>query len=293
MSRTPHTASRTPAQLLAPVAMALGLALTSLAPAAEPRSVPVPPSQRDRATPSPITDRFYVRGTYFQADATTDVRLDPTEQLEGTELSGEDDLGLDDQVNQGRIELMFRLRERNRIRLDWFKLDRYGEAVLNREVVFGDEQFDVDDFVVSRLDLRMLTFAYTRSIIRRDRVEIGAGLGIHLTETQARGSVPAEFQTEEVSQSGAFPSAALDLTWRITRRFALSVRGQYFSWDVDEFDGSWQDYHADVQFRMRPNVAFGVGYTSLAMDLLVRDSDTPGRFDVSTRGPEIFFRVSY
>ena len=273
--------------------MALGLMLTSTAPAAEPRSVPVPPSQRDRTIPSPITDRFYVRGTYFQADADTDVRLDPTPQLPGTELSAEEDLGNDGELDQGRIELMFRLRERNRIRIDWFKLDRYGEAILDRQVVFGDEQFDVDDFVVSRMDLRMLTFGYTRSLIRRDRFEVGAGFGIHLTETEAKGSVPAEFQNEEVSQAGAFPSAALDLSWRITRRFALTARGQYFSWDVDDFDGSWQDYHADVQFRLRPNFALGLGYTSITMDLLVRDSDQPGRFDLAARGPEIFFRVSY
>jgi hypothetical protein len=282
---------RHPKRLLA--SLAVTFALVCAVQAAEPRTVPVPPSQRDRTIPSPITDRFHVRGTYFQADAVTDIRLDPTAQLPGTELSGEDDLNLDDQLNQGRIELMFRLRERNRIRIDWLKYDRYGEAVLNRQVVFGDEQFDVNDFVVSRMDLRMLTFTYTRSLLRRERFELGAGFGIHLTETEASGAVPAEFQREEVSQAGALPTAALDLTWRITRRFALSARGQYFSAEVDEFDGSFQDYHADLQFRLRPNFAIGIGYTSIAMDLIVRDDDSPGRFDLSTRGPEAFFRVSY
>jgi hypothetical protein len=293
MSRMPNAQSRKLARLLALACIAFGPLLSAAAPAAEPRTVPVVPSERDRAVPSPITDRFHVRGTYFQGDNVTDIRLDPTTQLPGTELSGEDDLNLDDQVNQGRIELMFRLRSRNRIRIDWLKLDRYGEAVLNRQVVFGDEEFDVNDFVVSRMDLRMLTFAYTRSLIRRDRFELGVGFGIHLTETEASGAVPAEFEREEVSQSGAFPTAGLDATWRITRRFALSARGQYFSWDDEDFDGSWQEYHADLQFRLRPNVAVGLGYTTIAMDLLVDDSDQPGRFDLSTRGPEIFFRVSY
>ena len=281
---------RHPKRLTAFVA---ALALCSLAQAAEPRTVPVPPSQRDRTVPSPITDRFHVRAAYFQADAVTDIRLDPTPQLPGTELSGEDDLGLDDQLNQGRIELMFRLRERNRIRVDWLKLDRYGEAVLNRQVVFGDEQFDVNDFVVSRMDLRMLSFIYSRSVLRSDRFELGAGFGIHLTETEASGAVPAEFQREEVSQAGPLPTAALDFTWRITRRFALTARGNYFSAEVDEFDGSFHDYHADLQFRLRPNLALGIGYTSIEMDLIVRDDDSPGSFDLSTRGPEAFFRVSY
>ena len=52
---------------------------------------------------SPITDHFYLRGTFFPASVTTDLRLDPNANLAGTPLSGEDDLGLDDQVDQGRM----------------------------------------------------------------------------------------------------------------------------------------------------------------------------------------------
>ena len=43
---------------------------------------------------SPITDHFYLRGTFFPAAVTTDLRLDPNANLSGTPLSGEDDLGL-------------------------------------------------------------------------------------------------------------------------------------------------------------------------------------------------------
>ncbi|MGH8287373.1 MAG: hypothetical protein ACRETT_16615 [Steroidobacteraceae bacterium] len=261
--------------------------------AAQPRTVPVPPSQRDRTIPSPITDRFHLRGTYFSATAATDVRLDPTAATPGTELDAEGELGLDGEIDQGRIELMFRLRERNRIRMDFFKLDRYGEAILSRQVIFGDETFDVNDRVVTTLDLRMLTFTYTYSFLRRERFELGGGLGIHLMETEARGEVPADFQREEEAQGGALPSVALDLAWRISRRFAVAARGQYFTASVDEFDGSMSDYHVDVQYRLRPNLAVGLGYSSISLELDVTDQDTPGRFDLATRGPELFFRVSF
>jgi hypothetical protein len=261
--------------------------------AAEPRPIPVPPSQRDRTVPSPITDRFHLRGTYFNASAATEVRVDPTATTPGTELDAESDLGLDDQIDQGRIELMFRLRERNRIRMDFFKLDRYGEAILDEQIVFGDEIFDVNDRVVSTLDLRMLTFTYTYSFLRRERVELGGGLGIHLMETEARGEVPAEFQREEEAQGGALPSLALDFAWRISPRIALAARGQYFTADIDDFEGSLGDYHVDVQYRLRPNFALGLGFSSISLELDVTDADNPGRFGLDTRGPELFFRVSY
>ncbi|HKZ73073.1 MAG TPA: hypothetical protein VJ011_03360 [Steroidobacteraceae bacterium] len=283
----------TPLRALASACFLLALLAAVEASGAERRTVPVPPSERDSTVPSPITDRFHVRASYFSASADTEVRLDPSPLVAGTLVSAEDDLGLDDQLDQGRVELMFRLRERNRIRMDFFKLDRYGDTVLDQQVVFGDEVFNINDRVVSRLDLRMLGFTHAYSFVRSERLELGAGLGIHLVETEARGEVPARFLREEEAQGGALPSAAVDFTWRISRRFALAARGQYFGASVDEFDGSFTDYHADLQFRWRPNLAFGIGYSAIALELDVSDADSPGRFDLTTAGPELFFRVSY
>src|SRR5262245_49737636 len=62
---------------------------------------------------SPVSDHFYVRGIYFPAAVTTTLRLDPNAVEEGTELSGEDDLGLDDKVDQGRMEFDIRMGNRN------------------------------------------------------------------------------------------------------------------------------------------------------------------------------------
>src|SRR5690349_3176102 len=82
---------------------------------------------------SPISDRFYVRISAFGASPETNLRLDPTtpaviiiptppSQQPGTELVGEEDLGLDDQVEQARMEFDVRMSERNHLRIDYFKL---------------------------------------------------------------------------------------------------------------------------------------------------------------------------
>src|SRR3954471_4868842 len=62
---------------------------------------------------SPITDHFYMRGTYFHAAVDTVLRVDPAGTTTGTTLNGEKDLGLDDQVDQGRLEFDIRMRDRH------------------------------------------------------------------------------------------------------------------------------------------------------------------------------------
>ena len=85
------------------------------------------PESASRKSASPLTDHFWVRGTYFQGDVVTLMRVDSAGSVtpDGTLLSGEEDLGLDDVVNMGRMEFNVRMSERNNLRLDYFKLDRY------------------------------------------------------------------------------------------------------------------------------------------------------------------------
>ena len=84
-------------------------------------------------------------------------------------------------------------------------------------------------------------------------------------------------------------------TWRIriSKRWSFTARGQQFSATPEDFEGSMADYHADVQFRWRKNLAFGLGYTMLETDLDVFDTDQPLLFNLETSGPEIFFRASF
>ena len=64
---------------------------------------------------SPITDHFYMRGTYFSAKVDTVLRVDPSDGTTGTTLSGEDDLGLDDKIDQGRMEFDIRMGEKGEL----------------------------------------------------------------------------------------------------------------------------------------------------------------------------------
>jgi hypothetical protein len=258
-----------------------------------PRELLKPPKQHQVA--SPITDRFALRISYFAPTVDTFLRLDRTTGQAGTELQVEDDLGMEAKPNQARAELIFRLGERNRLRVDYFKLTRYGDKVLDSTIAFGDQTFLAGERAQTLIDWRQLTFTYTRSVLYFDKFELGAGLGISLLETKARGEVVARNVREQEDAVAPFPTFALDATWRISKRWSLNLRGQTFTANLDDFDGSLSDYHGDIQYRWRKNFAFGLGYTSLKIKASSTDveQDMPGRFDQDISGPEFFIRASF
>jgi hypothetical protein len=252
---------------------------------------------------SPITDRFALRVTYFAPSIDTVLRLDRTTGQAGTTLNVEDDLGMADNRSMARMEMIIRLREKNRLRVDYFKLSRHGNRLLDQTINFGDQTFFgcdptlpacIPDRAETSLDYRALGLTYTRSVLYFDRFELGVGLGISLLEAHAKGEVVARNVREKEDGVAPYPTIALDSTWRISKRWSLNARAQTFTAHLDEFTGSLSDYHGDVQYRWRRNFTFGLGYTSLRIRAESTSTDNmPGKFNQDIKGPEFFVRASF
>src|SRR6202042_3761809 len=180
-------------------------------------------SRGDVETPSPITDYFEFQASFLHAKVNTDLRVDPPGQYQGgTALSGIRDLGFRPSENDGLLDLLFRLRDRNRIRADFMELDQAGTTTLTRPVVFGSEIFNRGDTVQATLQWRVMGLTWTYAIIQNDRFELGAGLGVHLMDLDVRGDVASRFASYEASTAGALPTPAIDAAWRITRRISVT-----------------------------------------------------------------------
>ncbi len=245
---------------------------------------------------SPVSDRFYMRGGYFQGNVATDLRIDSTDAQtpDGTLLSAEDDLGLDDVIDQARMEFNFRLGERNQVRFDYFKLNRFGQVVLDQDVEFGDFSFDAGDTFRTKLDWRTLSMTYTYSLFRADRFEAGLGMGLYILEIKAEGGEPGTLNRDRGSEAGLFPTLALNAAYRISKRWAITGRvNQLKLVNVDDAEGSFLDWHADIQYRWRKNFAVGLGYTQYNLELELTNVDEPFLYNLDVKGPELFFRASF
>src|SRR5665213_3123232 len=181
--------SHSPQRAWSPVALCLvtGMALAAVRPACAADDF----FTSDAQTPSPITDRFALRASFIHDTVSTELRLDPPGQSSGgTALSGTKDLDFRPSENDGTVELMFRLRDRNRITVDYLELDQAGTTRLAAPIVFGSQTFSAGDSVGTSVQWRVMGLTWTYAIIQNDRFELAAGLGVHAMDLDVRGNVP-------------------------------------------------------------------------------------------------------
>jgi len=255
---------------------------------------PLPPGQQPPA--SPITDHFYVSAAFFYPHFTTNLRVDPSYAppgVIGTPVNAESDLGLPAHKSLGRVEFMFRLRERSKVRLDYLEADRSGSAVLANDVVFGNQVFAAGSLTETSIDFRMFDLTYTYSFYRSGRFEVGTGLAAYFLQAQATGAVPAQFQEQTVSAAEPLPALPLDFTWVISSRFAITARAAYFKATVNNLHGWLADSAEEAQYRWNRNFALGLGFSSTRISLERKSGSSPGTLYTSITGPKAFIRFSF
>ena len=283
------------ALLLAPPLLAAALAVHAapIPPASFVVSEDSPPPPAPPANPSPISDHLALEALFYWGRVSTFGQFDSRSGLIGTPLSAEKDLGLSDQAYQPRFELMFRLRPRHRLRVDFFDLRRSGSSVPGTTILYGGQTFQAGRPLQSSINWRQMDLTYTYSFLRGDRYELGAGLGLHLLEAEAIAQEPGTPLRVDYNQAGPFATVALDGTYLIARRWSLNARANYMRLTVHNFTGELEDYHADVQYRWRRNFAVGAGYDYSQAQVNIRNHDPSGVVQLRINGPQLFVRVSY
>jgi hypothetical protein len=255
---------------------------------------PLPPAKHQAA--SPITDHFYIRAAYFSPKFNTDFRVDPSNAppgTMGTPVNAENDLGLDHRQHKGRVDFMFRMRDRNKVRVDYYETDRSGSQTLANDVIFGNQTFPAGQVAQTTFNLQQFDITYTYSFIRNNRFEVGTGLAAYFLQLDVIGAVPAQNLRQEVTAATPFPALPLDLTWCISSRWAATAHAAFLKINHHDLNGRYWDNHADVQYRWVPNFVVGAGYSSIKTDLTRVGGSFPGTVNMTIRGPELFVRFSF
>jgi hypothetical protein len=244
---------------------------------------------------SPTEERVRLSiGASFQS-TTTDLQLDSSAGVQGTPVNAENTFGLDKKDVEAKFQAMVRVGERHRLRFDYFSLDRTGNTTVTDPIIFRDVTLLPGDPLKTDLSLRTLGINYEYSFLHSDRYEVAFTIGVNDTDISARGRVSTQTrhvdQTED--QAGPLPTAGLDATYVLSKRFYFDARGQYLRISVKNLDGSLGIYELDALYRLRPNIAFAVGYNIVKADLASTKSNEAGFFNFNTKGPEIFVRIAF
>jgi hypothetical protein len=181
------------------------------------------------------------------------------------------------------------------LRFDYFSLDRTGDAIATQPIIFRDAVIQPGDPMDTSLSIRTLGITYEYSFLHSERYELAATLGVNETDISAgvKVTTPSVHINETENQAGPFPTLGLDGTYVVSKRFYFDARAQYLKANIDDLQGSLAIFEADALYRLRPNIAFALGYSGTRAHLVSFQAKTSGYFNLNSSGPELFVRVSF
>jgi len=244
---------------------------------------------------SPTDDRLRVSLGVMKVSSSTTIRADSTTGVTGTVLNGEDQFGLDKSDYEPEFEVMVRAGTRNRLWLNYFTLDRDGSTIVQEPISFRDVVLQPGEPLQSELDLRVLSITYGYSFWRSEKLELAATLGISSIQIDAQAKVATEqvHVNETETAAGPFPTPGIAATWSVSRHFYLDGRVQYLNLHIGNLDGSLGMGELDAIYRFQPNIALALGYTEVKAHVDSTKTTDSGLFNVDSKGPQLFVRVSF
>ena len=103
----------------------------------------------------------------------------------GTDISAEDDLGLDDGTSSAWLSFNWRFQPRHQLHVEWFQLNRKGSSTAGRSFTIFDTTIGVGASVNSKIDLNLGRLTYGYSIIRHNNLDLSCRVGAHVATAKA------------------------------------------------------------------------------------------------------------
>ena len=234
-----------------------------------------------------LPDRFVIRGGYGYAfGATTTLRANGPAGS-GTTLDFEDDLGGDTSGSLARTDLIFRFNSRHAVGGTWYKLDREGSLVSQRDFNWDGLTYRTGGAVVTNLNIELFRLWYMWSFYRGEKLELAFAPGVYAARIEA--DIAGTLTVADTAGGGAMASAGAevkDLTlplpsfgfignYKILPRLTTNIRGDGFYLAVNEWSGWMAEAYAGVDYRVLQNFSLGVAYNFFAVNVK-RDNSTEG-----------------
>jgi hypothetical protein len=269
--------------LLAFAAFLLSVPATVRAQAAAAEAVPNHPL---------LSDRFgFELGVYYPKSS-TDASLGPSSGGVGASVDFEDTLGLEDRKLIGTAAFLWRMTERWRLEVEYFRLNRSATRTLGTQVDWGNDVFPAGSTVNSEYDFYDVRASVGYSFFRRPDKEVGAGVGVHVA------SIKAKLQSAGVGAESANVTAPLPVVsfygaFALTSEWAVRARMDWLSLNYDVYSGDLRTTAIEVIYQPFRNVAFGAGLRSFFVDVDIDSSDWHGKARTTFTGPAAFMRASF
>ncbi|MCZ6617442.1 MAG: hypothetical protein O7E57_04860 [Gammaproteobacteria bacterium] len=249
----------------------------------------------------PMGERFGLNVGSFFANLETTVRLDGTGGILGTEISFEQDLGLDDTKTRIMAGGYWRFFKKHRLDFSYFNLDRSGDSTSTVNIRFGDEIFQADLPLHVFLDIEVFNLGYSYSILFDEKKELAVGFALSFQDLtaglQGTGVLAGLDVSESSSVLAPLPTFTGRFAYAITPKWIVDTNIGYFTIEVDsggdELSGDIIAGNAGVRWQLLKHFHLGLLYQFFVVNVNTKGETKQLAVDYDYFGPVLFAGWSF
>ncbi|HVS23781.1 MAG TPA: hypothetical protein VMU03_08675 [Gammaproteobacteria bacterium] len=229
----------------------------------------------------------------FITNRNTEARVDPSNGGGGTDVDLEGDLGLDSSTSVARFGGYFWLSRRQRLDVSYFDLSRTANHRLQKQVIWGDQTFNINTVLSTDNSLTITKVDYTFSFLNKERGYLGFTAGLYVANTKFSLSEPQLGKFESSTLTAPLPVIGLRGEYAITKHFNLRGATQWFGIDVGDVSGRLTDTYAGVDYGLGKRMFVGLAYDTVSMRIDASKGSLSGRLDWGYDGWLAYFKMDF
>jgi len=211
--------------------------------------------------------KVLVMASGFWADINTVARADGNGGRIGTRLDLEKDLGFDDNKIRFVGGVAYQFNRRHGVVLSYFDLNRSANRTLTADIDFRDQTYERSTTLESTFDTEIWRLSYAYAFLDSPRHRATAQIGLHFPRIAIHLSRTEGTRNADAKADTPLPVIGLSYTYGFSPRWMLDLRGQIFRLQLDDIDGSIDNFSAALAFAALQNVSIFAGYNYYKMNV--------------------------
>ncbi|MFW2373154.1 MAG: hypothetical protein ACN4GM_08535 [Gammaproteobacteria bacterium] len=230
----------------------------------------------------------------FLPGRNTKIRIDSKALGAGTQISAEDDLGMEKKTTASRLDFHFRFNQHHRLDSTYYDLTRKSSNLIDKTIQYGDEIFVINTTIDSDFNFKVLKLAYTYSFVSNSTLDLGVSAGLFIQDYEITLKQTGTGGVEEKADLVApLPVIGLRGTWAISHQWWLRSSAELFAIEYDHYKGRLADIIVSIEHNTFRNVGFGIGYNYTRFKLMSDDDEFLGELKINYSGLMIYTKMHF
>ena len=253
----------------------------------------------------PLADRWTVGLGYFAPKLDTSLIVTDDNQIVGTGISFENDLGLDDNKGTALIGIDWRFAKRHLLSYRYFELNRSGATTDSTvTIAIGEQVFDLTLPIQAFFDITANEVSYAYSLLFDERKELAIGIGLSVQDLAlglqgtASSPQPGAIIDSRLDSTAPLPTLNVGFDYAFTDRWLFVSRLGWLAVEADfgadeKLSGEIINATVGISWHAFENVGFFAHFQVFDVDVDYLEEGELFAIDYNYKGPVVGANVRF